>query len=439
MKPTASRTSALSILRAIRSGELADRAFARSVEQLPARDRPWLHELLYGTLRLRGRLDFILDRFVKRGVASLDADVLDILRLGAYQLLEMNSVPAYAAVSQSVELGKSLRNRGATGLVNGVLQSLRRAMPIEAPPLETNETLSTWGSHPDWLVERWIDRFGFEAAARLIDANNQRPEIYVRAIGIGAQEAQSRAAELNSTLTPVPIESRILRVEQGSVVDLIQQLPLIVQDPAAALVVDYAGARGGIVADVCAAPGGKAIGLADAVRGTGMVVASDVAAARLGRAIDNTRRLSHSPTPPVPLSLQFVVADARLPAVKSADMVLLDAPCTGTGTFRRHPDGKWRITSDDLRALVQLQSDMLDAASEIVALGGILVYSTCSLEPEENQEQVSAFLDRHPNFLRRPPSEWHAPELIDDVGNLVVLPQDHGFDGAFAARLERVA
>ena len=439
LKPTASRKTALQILRAIRSGELADRAFARSVEQLPARERPWLHELLYGTLRLRGRLDFILDRFVKRGVTSLDADILDILRLGAYQLLEMNSVPAYAAVSQSVELSKSLRNRGASGLVNGVLQSLRRALPVEPPPLDAPDTLSTWGSHPGWLAERWIDRFGFEEAARLIDANNRRPDVFVRTIGLDAREAVTRAAAADIALAPVPIAPNVLRVEQGGVTDLLQRIPVIVQDPAAALVVDYAGASGGIVADLCAAPGGKAIGLADAVRGTGIVVASDIAATRLRRTIENAQRLAQSPSRPIPLSLMFAVADARLPALRSADMVLLDAPCTGTGTLRRHPDGKWRITSDDLRALVQLQSDMLDAASEIVALGGILVYSTCSLEAEENHEQVTAFLDRHPNFLRRPPSPWHAPELIDDIGNLVVLPQDHGFDGAFAARLERIA
>jgi 16S rRNA (cytosine967-C5)-methyltransferase len=440
VKPTAARITALNVLRAIRSGDLADRAFAHSVDQLEVRERPWLHELVYGTLRLRGRLDFILEQFVKRGTASLEPDVLDILRLGTYQLLEMNSVPAYAAVSQSVELAKLMHQRAVSGLVNGVLQSIRRAQAqLQPQQLNSIDALTDWGSHPRWLVERWAARFGIAATARLVDANNQRPELCVRSMGIDADGAIAVAATAGITLQPVSIVPGALKVVQGSVQELLANAPVIVQDPAAGLVVQYVSVGGGVVADLCAAPGGKAIGMADQVRGHGIVIASDAAATRLQRALDNVRRLARWPSPTVPLPLRFLVADARQPAIKSADVVLLDAPCTGTGTLRRHPDGKWRITSDDLRTLTQLQSDMLDAATSIVRVGGVLVYATCSLEPEENQEQVSAFLDRHPNFLRRPPADWHAPELIDEVGNLVVLPHELGFDGAFAARLERVA
>ena len=405
-------------MRAIRSQELADRAFARHVDEVPPRDRAWLHELTYGTLRLRGRIDYVLAQFVKKGLASLDDDVLDILRLATYQLLEMHSVPAYAAVSQAVEQTKSLRRRGASGLVNGVLQSIRRAGADIAPhDLALIDQLSAWGSHPRWLVERWLARFGASETEQLIAANNTRPEIFVRPIG--------RAA--NGDVEHAPDAERLRDRDLNEVLE-----SAIVQDPAAGLIVRYASPEGGVVADLCAAPGGKAIAMADALRGNGFVIAADISMARMRRVVENVNRFADLP-------VKCMIADARSPALHNADLVAIDAPCTGTGTFRRHPDGKWRVQPDDLVSLVRLQRDILDAASEVVKVGGFLVYSTCSLEPEENQEQVSAFLDTHPNFLRRPPAQWHDDSLIDEIGNLVVLPHVHGFDGSFAARMERIS
>jgi 16S rRNA (cytosine967-C5)-methyltransferase len=410
-KPTRPRTAALDIMRAIRAGELADRAFVRHVEAVELRDRAWLHELVYGTLRLRGRLDYALGRFVKRGTASLDDDVLDILRLAAYQLLEMDSVPAYAAVSQAVDMTKAIKQKSASGLVNGVLQSLRRGQAELLPPRgDAVDVLSTWGSHPRWLVERWLARFGADATEKLIEANNTRPQTWLRRLD-GARDS-------------FPLE--------GSVTEALANAAVIVQDPAATLVANYVAAETGVVLDVCAAPGGKALAIASDLGERGVVIAGDIAAARLQRAIENRDRTGIG-------NVLFIVADARRPAVAAADVVLVDAPCTGTGTFRRHPDGRWRVTPDDLHALVRLQAEILDSVSDSVKVGGILVYSTCSIEPEENQEQIIAFLDRHPNFLRRPPAAWDRADLIDEVGNLVVLPQDTGYDGAFAARLERIA
>lgn len=415
-------------MRAIRSGELADRAFARRADAVGERDRPFLHELVYGTLRLRGRLDFVLGQFVKKGVASLDDDVLDILRLGAYQLLEMRSVPAYAAVSQSVELAKAKRQRAASSLVNGVLQSLRRAQGnVAAPAGDVADRLSTWGSHPRWLVERWVQQFGPDAAEQLCAGDNEKPDTFIRPIGVASETARQQGG-----LADVPRAPDSLRITEGAVSDVLRAVPAVVQDPAASLVARYAGPEAGVIADLCAAPGGKALCLADMVRGKGIVIAADVSAARLARARENAVRIGGLP-------VHFAAADARAPLVRAADLVLIDAPCTGTGTFRRHPDGKWRITPDDLRALVELQREILDAVADIVKIGGVLVYSTCSLEPEENQQQVEAFLERHPNFLRRPPADWHDAALVDAVGNLVVLPHVHGFDGSFAARLERIS
>lgn len=420
------RVAALDIMRAIRAGELADRAFAHEAASLPVRERAWLHELVYGTLRLRGRLDFILGRFVSKGTKSLDDDVLDILRLAAYQVLEMNSVPAYAAVSQAVEMTRIIRKRSASGLVNGVLQSLRRAQDTLVAPPANVEALWTWGSHPRWLVERWVANFGEAATRTLIDNNNTKPEVFIRPVGISTAEALTRAK-----LETVERAPDSLRIAEGSVSDVLSAVPAIVQDPAAGLIARYAAPTGGVVADLCAAPGGKAIAMAD-MKGCSQVIAADVSSNRLERVRENAQRIGHLP-------LHFMAGDARTPALRAADTVLIDVPCTGTGTFRRHPDGKWRIKPDDLKSLVALQREILEGASEIVNVGGVLVYSTCSLEPEENQQQVEGFLERHPNFLRRPPANWPDASLIDEVGNLVVLPQQNGFDGSFAARLERVA
>jgi 16S rRNA (cytosine967-C5)-methyltransferase len=206
-------------------------------------------------------------------------------------------------------------------------------------------------------------------------------------------------------------------------------IPAVVQDPAAGLVTRYADVpKGALVADLCAAPGGKALELAERAR---YVMAADVSFGRMARVRENAERIGGLP-------LGLVVADARWPAIGEADVVLIDVPCTGTGTLRRHPDGKWRLTPADLPALVELQREILEAAARCVRPGGLLIYSTCSLEPEENEDQVNAFLERHREFEPAPPPAGTvAAELLDEVGRLVVLPQATGTDGAFAARLRR--
>jgi 16S rRNA (cytosine967-C5)-methyltransferase len=201
-----------------------------------------------------------------------------------------------------------------------------------------------------------------------------------------------------------------------------------VQDPAATLVTQYAAIpSGSIVADVCAAPGGKSLELA---RGAARVVASDKSATRLSRLAENIRRVDAG-------VIELLVMDARTPAITHVDAVLVDAPCTGTGTFRRHPDARWRLKPADIPQLAATQSALLDAAAGIVKPGGLLVYSTCSLESEENDLQIDQFLASHPEFTLEPPPAGTVPPEVLDRGLLRVLPQVHGTDGAFAARLRK--
>jgi 16S rRNA (cytosine967-C5)-methyltransferase len=438
LSATRARQAALHVLSHVRSGGLADPALRSALNGLPKRERAWTVELVRGTLRLRGRLDYIIAHFCNRPLDRLDADVLDVLRLGAYQLLVMDGVPAYAAVSQSVDL---VRTPGAGRLVNAVLRSIMRADGTVAFPdfaVDPVGWLTSWGSHPRWLVERWVARFGIQATRRLVESNNQRPVLYLHTVGESPAPMGERLAAAGIDAQPVSGIPGSVRVDSGAAIEAaLAAAPVIVQDPAATLVAGFADPGGGLLVDLCAAPGGKAIALA-AVGGTThasglQVVAADLSSARIGRLVENVNRLA--------LPVSVVIADGRRPPFRPVDAVLIDAPCTGTGTLRRHADARWRIGPSDLAALVALQAALLESAATIVRPGGLLVYATCSIEDEENDEQVEAFLGRHNDFDVEPPGT--APPCnpdglgITEDGRLRLLPQEHGFDGAFAVRMRR--
>lgn len=423
MSVTPARSAALRVLRAVRSGALADRALADELPSLEPRDRAWLQELVYGTLRLRGRLDHRLAQRLHRGLASVQADVLDVLRMGAYQRTEMR-VPDYAAVSESVDLAREVGGEGSARLANGVLRGLSEEWVGPSLAEDPIGHLTTWGSHPRWLIERWVRRWGVEAVARLVAYDNTRPGLFLRPLGIEVDVAVARLADAG--IEAGPVES-LRTVRLGAGTDPAQALdvvPGVIQDPAAGCVVDHVAApQDAVVADLCAAPGGKALGLAE----RGFVAAGDRTFGRVARLRENAARVG--------LPVGVLVADARAPAL-SADVVLVDVPCTGTGTLARHPDARWRLGPRDLEALVSLQREILEGAATAVRPGGLLVYATCSLEPEENEEQVERFLSDHPEFVSEAGSAPRA-DALDARGRLVVTPWAHGLDGAFAARLRR--
>jgi len=431
--PTPARRAALQALQRIREGDLADRALDRAAAGLDPRERALAQEMVYGVSRLRGRLDHLLSQLVRNGLEQLEPEVLEVLRLGAYQLTEMDGVPPYAAVSQSVDLARLAGSGRAGGLVNGVLQDLQRrreALRFPDPAADPVGHLATHGSHPRWLVERWVDRYGAEQAAALVEANNRRPELYLRPLGVFADAARQTLAERGIQSEAVDCAPDSLRlVPPASAAEALAAVPGVVQDPAAALVVRFAGVpEGATVVDLCAAPGGKALGLAERA---GRVIAADLSARRMGRVVENAARVGWSDR------VGVVVADGRDAPFAPVDAVLLDAPCTGTGTFRRHPDGRWRVTPGDLAALAALQWELLRAAEAVVRPGGLLVYATCSLEPEENESQMQRFLEAGSGWTLEPPTGAVAAWLVGSEGFLRVLPQHHGVDGAFAARLRR--
>ena len=413
---------------------MLDPVFDRRTARLDARDRRWVRELVYGTLRRRSRLDSYLDARIRGGMVRLDADLLDLLRLGASQLLFMESVPAYAAIAQTVELAKRRHGMGASKLANAVLRRLDRERETLVLPTPTDpiDALALAGSHPRWIVARWVGRWGLAETEQLLEANNREAPLVARPYHAVREqlEAMFESAGIHVGEAPLVRDSIVLSSPVSSLTELgpFRQGLFHMQDPASTLVTQYACVpTGAIAADVCAAPGGKSVELS---RGASQVMASDLSFARVQRVTENARRLEID-------TLHTYVADARFPAIRPVDFVLVDAPCTGTGTFRRHPDARWRLKISDLAVMASIQRAILRSAATVVKPGGLLVYSTCSLEPEENDEQIEHFLKENAGWRLDPPPEGAVPAAVLDRGYLRVLPQRHGTDGAFAVRLRR--
>jgi 16S rRNA (cytosine967-C5)-methyltransferase len=432
---TEARGAAADVLTDMRGGELLDSAFDRRTTRLDPRDRRWTRELVFGMLRRRSWLDALLDDRVRGGLAKLDPDLIDLLRLGAYQLLAMGSVPAYAAIGQTVELTKRRHGIGASKLANAVLRRLDREREhlVVGTPEDPVEALALEYSHPRWLVARWVARWGEDETRRLLAANNREAPLVARPYHVVREQLEAMLESAGVTVADAPLvpDSLVLTGGVGAMTELgafKQGLFHLQDDPASTLVTRYAAIPAGAqIADLCAAPGSKTLELA---RTASVVFAGDASLTRLARVRENVRRLDASNVIPF-------VGDARFPAVRNMDAVLIDVPCTGTGTFRRHPDARWRLRVSELAVLPAMQRSILRAAAGAVRPGGLLIYSTCSLETEENDAQIESFLSDNPGWRLEPPPEGAVPAAVLDAGRLRVLPQRHGTDGAFAARLRR--
>ncbi|HEV8358290.1 MAG TPA: transcription antitermination factor NusB [Gemmatimonadales bacterium] len=450
----APRASAWRILHLARRGVPFDLALRRGLSGLAEPDRRLAHELAAGALRQRAALDAAIAPHVAGGLDRVRDDLLDILRVGAYQLLFLERVPRHAAVDTAVMLGRRLSGARVGGFVNAVLRKVaeqprdsgcgQRDTGIEirtGAPQPTGvpashvagpsaETLALAFSHPDWLVARWLERFGPEATERLLAANNSRP-------GLVLQPARWSAEALAAALDRQAIRWRPAPYGAGLIVEgrRPDQLPgfaagaFFVQDPAQALAVRFFDApEGARVLDACAAPGGKALALASRA---GFVAAADLRPTRARRMRENLLRAGG-------VRAAVLVADALAPPVRPMDAVLFDAPCLGTGSFARHPDARWRVTPAALAALAAQAGRLLAALANVVRPGGLLFFATCSIEPEENEVQIEAFLGGDRRF-RREPSAAAPVELLSPAGDLILLPQRHGTDGAYAARLRRIS
>jgi 16S rRNA (cytosine967-C5)-methyltransferase len=391
------------------------------------RDRALATELATGTLRWRNALDYQIAERSARPLARLDLPVLDALRLGAYQLLHLTRVPVSAAVNDSVEIVKRSGVASAATFVNGVLRRLARdrerlswparpaAIASDADRLALLRHLTVVASHPEWLVGRWLERYGDEATSAWLDFNNQ-PAPLTLAVNRLRGDREWLAAQLAAdglASSPTPIARHGLRVTEAAVLSsaAMGRGEAVVQDEASQLVADLvAAAPGSRVFDACAAPGGKTLSLAAQTGPSGLVIAADVRPRRVRLLAATIARVgaTHARVVQTPQSGGLPFRDG------SFDRVLVDAPCSGLGTLRRDPDIRWRRQPGDLPQLAATQLDLLARVSPLVASGGRLIYSTCSSEPEENDDVVLAFLSRHPNFslVPLPAVEGLPPHLL---------------------------
>jgi 16S rRNA (cytosine967-C5)-methyltransferase len=423
-----------------------DAAFAAPLlasERLAAlspEDRRLAHELVLGVLRWRGELDYLINMTTGRPAEKLDLPVRIALWLGLYQLRHLARIPEHAAVNESVELLKQDKHWRAAPLANAALRAALRDRP-EAPDERVRDPLNRLAiatSHPRWLLERWAARLGADEAEALARADNEPPRTAFR---INALRAPSLARVLTD-LAGEGVEARESALAPGGYTVASGHLTpasravrdgwVHVQDEASQLVAALVGARSRErVLDVGAAPGGKTTQMAAAMGNDGVVVAVDLHPARVAILAETCRRLAARIVRPIAADAS---ADLPLAADVRFDRVLVDAPCSGTGTLRRNPEIKWRLAVEDLARFAALQSALLDRAAERVRDGGRLVYSTCSLEPEENEAVAAAFLARHPAFRLAPEAVPEALRTGD--GFLRTWPHRHGADGFFAVVLE---
>ena len=410
---------------------------------VPAETSRQAVRLVAGVTRMKRWLDFVLGHFYRGRLRDLDPELLQVLRIGAYDLLVRETAP-HAAVDQAVEAAKALLHRGAGGLANGVLRAVDRARRAGALPAPDSgdlaDDLAVEFSHPTWAVRRWLERWGQADTRAFLTATNEGGRYTLRCTA-----GREGVPDLIETLAALGVEAEPARWADDFVaVDrlqpvlrggLIEQGVCAVQDQAAGLVVRVLDPQPGeAVLDGAAAPGGKAIGAALAMGDRGRVVALDVSEAKARLVRQSAERQGAGIVAAVVGDLTDWRGGTSASATPRFDRVLLDAPCSGSGVLAKRADLRWRRSPQALAELVELQDRMFDAAAGRVRPGGLLVYSTCSVEPEENQDRVQAFLARHPSFSLDPARPFVPAEMADGP-YYRALPHRHGTDGAFAARL----
>lgn len=443
------RIAALHALRAV-AGQRADlpSALALSRERLSDdRDRALAAEIVTGALRWQRSLDYLIEHFAGRRLSKIDGDILLILRLSLYQLLHLDRVPASAVVDDAVNLARYARKTSAAAFVNALLRTVlrqRHRLPLPPRPASAADRdaalayLGITHSHPAWLVARWLDRYGLEAAERWVQFNNATPRLTLRVNTLAARRDAVAAALAAAGIEtePTTYAPDGLIVTAGNPLRTSAGGSYLVQDEASQLVTLAVAARPEErVLDLCASPGGKTVAMAADMRDTGVLVACDVRSRRVALLRETTRASGAAR-----IHLVHVGASGHLPLAPVFDRVLLDAPCSGLGTIRRDPDIRWRRHEHDLGVFARDQLALLQRAAEVVSPGGRLVYATCSSEPEENEDVIDAFLSARDDYavidLRTAGASPPAP-LIDSRGMLRTLPFAHGLEAFFAAALVR--
>ncbi|NTW55854.1 MAG: 16S rRNA (cytosine(967)-C(5))-methyltransferase [Chlorobiaceae bacterium] len=439
------RELALRVLQAIDTGKsksdsLLHKALGES--KLERNERALATGIVYGVLRYRMRLDFIIGRFYHHDFSKAAPVLQNILRIGAFQLLYLDKVPGWAAVNESVKLARKYKGERMAKLTNGVLRKITpENVHIEEwlQEKELPERYALLHSHPQWLVERWLSAFGSEKCLSMLDYDNKPPlfGFRVNRLKTSPEEFFSNASVTGAELEACPLDHFFFSKDFSSFETAVREGLLSVQNPTQALACLLLNpSPGSTVLDLCAAPGGKSGMMAEMMMNTGSITSIDRFEQKLQKLATHAQALGIS-------IIQTRAADARSyrPEVKPR-FILLDAPCSGSGVLGRRAELRWKIDGKMLRELAELQRELLEHAATILDEGGALVYATCSVEPEENALQTASFLERHPEFeidtdCSGIPEQFR--NSAEKNGYLMTLPGDlPGFDGGFCQRLRKI-
>ena len=412
---------------------------------LTSLDRAFLTELMYGVLRWRGNLDWVIGQFSKTPFEKIESEIVNILRIGLYQILFLTRTPVSAAVNESVELAKKTRGKGGGGFVNGVLRSVIRKKEEIPYPGETEEparTISVVQSHPLWLVQRWVEELGVEESTKVCEANQQHAPLVLRTNTLkNSREGLMKKLEVSGLkpfATAYSEEGIVLR-DPPAVSDLpfFREGLYAIQDEASQLVTAILDPRPGeTILDACAAPGGKTTHVAQRMGNEGKIYAVDLTVEKLKWIDEGCRRLGVT-------MVDTIRGDTRrtlpVPEGTGVDRILADVPCSGFGTLRRNPDLKWRKGMEDILRLKDLQSSILNNLSRYLSPGGTLVYSTCTVFHEENEDVVEEFLSQHPEFQLDPIDKGLPEPCAPFIRGVYFksFPRGDGMDGFFVARLTK--
>lgn len=409
------RRAAFEILREVEAGAFSSILLAAEEPKLKPVDRALTHELVLGVLRWQFWLDKLIEHFTKRRVESLDLPVRLALRLGLYQLRFLTRVPASAAVNESVNLVRSAKVSSAAAFVNAVLRRAIREAEYDPAAEAANpiEKLAIETSHPAWLIERWTNAFGVEEAEAFARANNLVPPTAFRLLDRDETRILDSLNEAGAIVESSKVAEKAWRVSGAThlVRELAAEGKIYLQDEASQLVAQTVNLQPGETAlDLCAAPGGKTALMAQRAENRALIVASDRSEKRLDIVIKSSASQNLT-------SIKSLLLDAaqQLPFENSVfDRILIDAPCSGTGTLRRNPEIRWRISEPDIRELATQQKLFLKHAARVLKAGGQLVYSTCSVEPDENEAVIATFLESHKDFqLQKTTRTWPHREGTD--------------------------
>ena len=436
------RGTAVKILNRVeRSDAYLDRVLETEMQntEMNELDKGLMNEIVTGVVRWQMKIDWVLTGFFHGNFTKAETNIKNALRVALYQILFLDKVPHSAAVNESVEFIKRLRGQKVADLVNGVLRNILRNLEnIRYPDFNENKIqhLAVVESHPAWMVKRWINRLGYDETKKLLAANNERPDLTLRVnrLKIDFNYFLSQLEQHQIQFTRSEYLDFFVRVKHMAGIggsDMFRQGFFVVQDESAGLVVKLLDPKpGDRIIDMCSAPGGKATFIGELMKNVGEIVAVDRYETRLNLVKNACQRLGIA-------NAHFIAADAATVQTAPAERVLVDAPCSGLGVLSKKPDAKWKREPEDLVNLVQTQRAILENAAKHVKSGGVLVYSTCTTEPEENYDVIKSFLTEHSEFSVEGASQFVDSRIVSAEGYIETFPHRNAMDGSFAIRLKK--